>query len=146
MEGVEADDVIGTYALLASKAGQTVIISTGDKDMAQLVNQSVTLVNTMTETMMDRDGVIEKFAVPPELIIDYLALMGDTVDNIPGVPKVGPKTAAKWLNEFGSLESLIDRATEIKGKVGENLRNSLEQLLYPRLSRPLRPMWKCRFR
>ena len=128
MEGVEADDVIGTYALLASKAGQTVIISTGDKDMAQLVNESVTLVNTMTETMMDRDGVIEKFAVPPELIIDYLALMGDTVDNIPGVPKVGPKTAAKWLNEFGSLESLIDRATEIKGKVGENLRNSLEQL------------------
>ena len=128
MEGVEADDVIGTYALLASKAGQTVIISTGDKDMAQLVNQSVTLVNTMTETMMDRDGVIEKFAVPPELIIDYLALMGDTVDNIPGVPKVGPKTAAKWLNEFGSLESLIDRAAEIKGKVGENLRNSLEQL------------------
>ena len=128
MEGVEADDVIGTYALLASKAGQTVIISTGDKDMAQLVNQSVTLVNTMTETMMDRNGVIEKFAVPPELIIDYLALMGDTVDNIPGVPKVGPKTAAKWLNEFGSLESLIDRATEIKGKVGENLRNSLEQL------------------
>ncbi len=128
MEGVEADDVIGTYALLASKAGQTVIISTGDKDMAQLVNQSVTLVNTMTETMMDRDGVIEKFAVPPELIIDYLALMGDTVDNIPGVPKVGPKTAAKWLNEFGSLESLIDRATEIKGKVGENLRNSLERL------------------
>ena len=128
MEGVEADDVIGTYALLASKAGQTVIISTGDKDMAQLVNQSVTLVNTMTETMMDRAGVIEKFAVPPELIIDYLALMGDTVDNIPGVPKVGPKTAAKWLNEFGSLESLIDRATEIKGKVGENLRNSLEQL------------------
>ena len=128
MEGVEADDVIGTYALLASKAGQTVVISTGDKDMAQLVNQSVTLVNTMTETMIDRDGVIEKFAVPPELIIDYLALMGDTVDNIPGVPKVGPKTAAKWLNEFGSLESLIDRAAEIKGKVGENLRNSLEQL------------------
>ena len=128
MEGVEADDVIGTYALMASKADQTVIISTGDKDMAQLVNESVTLVNTMTETMMDRNGVIEKFAVPPELIIDYLALMGDTVDNIPGVPKVGPKTAAKWLNEFGSLEYLIDRAAEIKGKVGENLRNSLEQL------------------
>ena len=128
MEGVEADDVIGTYALMASKADQTVIISTGDKDMAQLVNESVTLVNTMTETMMDRNGVIEKFAVSPELIIDYLALMGDTVDNIPGVPKVGPKTAAKWLNEFGSLESLIDRAAEIKGKVGENLRNSLEQL------------------
>ena len=128
MEGVEADDVIGTYSLMARDAGQTVLISTGDKDMAQLVNESVTLVNTMTETMMDRDGVIEKFAVPPELIIDYLALMGDTVDNIPGVPKVGPKTAAKWLNEFGSLESLIDRAAEIKGKVGENLRNSLEQL------------------
>ena len=128
LEGVEADDVIGTYALMASDADQTVLISTGDKDMAQLVNESVTLVNTMTETVMDRDGVIEKFAVPPELIIDYLALMGDTVDNIPGVPKVGPKTAAKWLNEFGSLESLIDRAAEIKGKVGENLRNSLEQL------------------
>ena len=128
LEGVEADDVIGTYALMASDADQTVLISTGDKDMAQLVNASVTLVNTMTETVMDRDGVIEKFAVPPELIIDYLALMGDTVDNIPGVPKVGPKTAAKWLNEFGSLESLIDRAAEIKGKVGENLRNSLEQL------------------
>ena len=128
MEGVEADDVIGTYSLMAGDAGQTVLISTGDKDMAQLVNESVTLVNTMTETMMDRDGVIEKFAVPPELIIDYLALMGDTVDNIPGVPKVGPKTAAKWLNEFGSLESLIHRASEIKGKVGDNLRNSLEQL------------------
>ena len=128
MEGVEADDVIGTYSLMAGDAGQTVLISTGDKDMAQLVNESVTLVNTMTETMMDRDGVIEKFAVPPELIIDYLALMGDTVDNIPGVPKVGPKTAAKWLNEFGSLESLIYRASEIKGKVGDNLRNSLEQL------------------
>ena len=96
MDGVEADDVIGTYALLASEAGQTVIISTGDKDMAQLVNQSVTLVNTMTETMMDRDGVIEKFAVL-ELIIDYLALMGDTVDNIPGV-QVGPKTAAGLTN------------------------------------------------
>ena len=128
MEGVEADDVIGTYSMMAGDAGQTVLISTGDKDMAQLVNESVTLVNTMTETMMDRDGVIEKFAVPPELIIDYLALMGDTVDNIPGVPKVGPKTAAKWLNEFGSLESLIHRASEIKGKVGDNLRNSLDQL------------------
>jgi DNA polymerase-1 len=104
------------------------VISTGDKDMAQLVTPFVTLVNTMTETTMDADGVKAKFGVGPELIIDYLALMGDTVDNIPGVPKVGPKTAAKWLNEFGSLDELMARADEVKGKVGENLRDSLEQL------------------
>jgi len=126
--GVEADDVIGTLAAQASAAKRETIVSTGDKDMAQLVTDHVTLVNTMTETTMDRDGVIEKFGVPPELIIDYLALMGDTVDNIPGVPKVGPKTAAKWLNQFGSLDEVMAKADEVKGKVGENLRDSLEQL------------------
>ena len=126
--GVEADDVIGTYAAQATALQRETVISTGDKNMAQLVTPFVTLVNTMTETTMDADGVKEKFGVGPELIIDYLALMGDTVDNIPGVPKVGPKTAAKWLNEFGSLDELMARADEVKGKVGENLRNSLEQL------------------
>ena len=120
--------MIGTYAAQATALQRETVISTGDKDMAQLVTPFVTLVNTMTETTMDADGVKEKFGVGPELIIDYLALMGDTVDNIPGVPKVGPKTAAKWLNEFGSLDELMARADEVKGKVGENLRNSLEQL------------------
>ena len=128
VSGVEADDVIGTYAAQATALQRETVISTGDKDMAQLVTPFVTLVNTMTETTMDASGVKEKFGVGPELIIDYLALMGDTVDNIPGVPKVGPKTAAKWLNEFGSLDELMARADEVKGKVGENLRNSLEQL------------------
>ena len=120
--------MIGTYAAQATALQRETVISTGDKDMAQLVTPFVTLVNTMTETTMDASGVKEKFGVGPELIIDYLALMGDTVDNIPGVPKVGPKTAAKWLNEFGSLDELMARADEVKGKVGENLRNSLEQL------------------
>ena len=128
ISGVEADDVIGTLASQATAAKRETIISTGDKDIAQLVTDHVTLVNTMTETTMDRAGVIDKFGVPPELIIDYLALMGDTVDNIPGVPKVGPKTAAKWLNEFGSLDEIMSRADEVKGKVGENLRASLDQL------------------
>ena len=104
------------------------VISTSDKDMAQLVTDHVTLVNTMTDTAMDREGVVDKFGVAPEHIIDYLALMGDSVDNIPGVPKVGPKTAAKWLNEFGSLDEIMARADEIKGKVGENLRDTLQQL------------------
>ncbi len=126
--GVEADDVIGTLACQASAASQYTVISTSDKDMAQLVTDHVSLVNTMTDTHMDRAGVIEKFGVPPECIIDYLALMGDTVDNIPGVPKVGPKTAAKWLNEYGSLDAVMAAADDIKGKVGENLRASLEQL------------------
>lgn len=126
--GVEADDVIGTLARQATEHSQETVISTGDKDMAQLVTEHVTLVNTMTETTMDRAGVIDKFGVAPEQIIDYLALMGDTVDNIPGVPKVGPKTAAKWLNQYGSLDELVAKADEIKGKVGENLRNSLEML------------------
>lgn len=128
VEGVEADDVIGTYAAQATASQKHTVISTGDKDMAQLVTPFVTLVNTMTETTMDAAGVVEKFGVNPEQIVDYLALMGDTVDNIPGVPKVGPKTAAKWLNEYGSLDELIAKAEEVKGKVGENLRDSLEQL------------------
>ncbi len=128
VEGVEADDVIGTYATMATTQHRDTVISTGDKDMAQLVTDHVSLVNTMTETHMDHHGVVDKFGVAPEQIVDYLALMGDSVDNIPGVPKVGPKTAAKWLNEYESLDNLIQHAGEIKGKIGENLRNSLEQL------------------
>ena len=126
--GVEADDVIGTLAAQATDQGHKVLVSTGDKDMAQLVNDQVTLVNTMTNTSMDEDGVIEKFGVTPNQIIDYLALIGDKSDNIPGVPSVGPKTAAKWLNEYQSLEVLIENADAIKGKVGEKLRDHLEQL------------------
>lgn len=128
IEGVEADDVIGTLATEAAAHGMDSVISTGDKDMAQLVNEKVTLVNTMTDTTMDRDGVIEKFGVPPECIVDYLALIGDTVDNVPGVPKVGPKTAVKWLNEYGSLDAIMDNADKVGGKVGENLRASLDYL------------------
>ncbi len=125
---VEADDVIGTLARQASVQGQPVVVSTGDKDMAQLVDEHVSLVNTMSNTVMDCDAVEKKFGVRPEQIIDYLALMGDTSDNIPGVPKVGPKTAAKWLAQYGSLDALIEHADEIKGKVGENLRAALQQL------------------
>jgi DNA polymerase-1 len=128
VEGVEADDVIGTLAVQAAQHGMDTVISTGDKDMAQLVNPHVTLVNTMTDTTMDRTGVIEKFGVPPELIIDYLTLIGDTVDNVPGVPKVGPKTAVKWLQEYGSLDAIMANADKIGGKVGENLRASLSYL------------------
>ena len=135
IEGVEADDVIGTLAEQATQSGRRVVISTGDKDMAQLVSEHVSLVNTMVKAdtpkgyaEMDRAGVIEKFGLPPELIIDYLALMGDKSDNIPGVPKVGPKTAVKWLNEYGSLSNIVENAEKVKGKVGENLRDSLEQL------------------
>lgn len=128
IEGVEADDVIGTLASQASAEGMEVLISTGDKDMAQLVNDKVTLVNTMNDTTMDPEGVVEKFGIPAERIIDYLALIGDSVDNVPGVPKVGPKTAVKWLGEYGSLDAIMEQAETIKGKVGENLRNSLEQL------------------
>ena len=126
--GVEADDVIGTLARQAAAAGRSTIISTSDKDMAQLVGAHVRLLDTMADRELDRDGVIGKYGVPPERILDYLALMGDVSDNIPGVPKVGPKTAAKWLNEYGSLDELMARAGEIKGKVGENLRASMEQL------------------
>jgi DNA polymerase-1 len=126
--GVEADDVLGSLAQNAERQGFKVIISTGDKDMAQLVTDHISLENTMTNTKMDVQGVVEKFGVQPEQIIDYLALMGDTVDNIPGVPKVGPKTAAKWLQEYGSLDNIIANAEQVKGKIGENLRASLGQL------------------
>jgi DNA polymerase-1 len=126
--GVEADDVIGTLACRAARAGQRVLISTSDKDMAQLVDGSVTLINTMSNTSLDRDGVKAKFDVYPEQIIDYLALVGDTSDNIPGIAKVGPKTAAKWLNQYHSLDALIAHAGEIEGKVGENLRAGLDTL------------------
>lgn len=125
---VEADDVIGTLSSRAVDKGHEVLISTGDKDMAQLVNDHVTLVNTMTNTKMDASGVRGKFGVAPHQIIDYLTLTGDTSDNIPGVPGVGPKTAAKWLNEYGSLKQLIDHADSITGRVGEKLRAHLEQL------------------
>lgn len=125
---VEADDVIGTLAKQASDAGRAVIISTGDKDMAQLVNEHVTLVNTMSDTTMDIDGVVEKFGVPPDRIIDYLALVGDKVDNIPGVPSCGPKTAVKWLNLYGSLDDVMAKAGEVKGKIGEKLRAALADL------------------
>ena len=128
IEGVEADDVIGTLCHIASQQGIDTIVSTGDKDMAQLVNDHVTLINTMNDSKMDREGVIEKFGIPPERIIDYLTLVGDSVDNIPGVPKCGPKTAVKWLNEFESLDGLLQNADKIKGKIGENLRASLEQI------------------
>ncbi|MCH9674724.1 MAG: DNA polymerase I [Gammaproteobacteria bacterium] len=126
--GVEADDVIGTLATQARDAGFKVVISTGDKDIAQLVDENVTLVNTMDDKTLDPAGVQEKFGVPPELIVDYLTLIGDTVDNVPGVPKVGPKTAAKWLVQYGSLDAIIENAHEVKGKVGENLRAALDQL------------------
>ncbi|HEB99926.1 MAG TPA: DNA polymerase I [Thiotrichales bacterium] len=126
--GVEADDVIGTLARQARARGLPVVISTGDKDMAQLVTDGVTLVNTMSDTTLDTRGVVEKFGVPPERIVDYLALVGDTSDNIPGVPKVGPKTAAKWLNQYDSLDEIIAHADEIKGKVGESLRKHLAEL------------------
>ncbi len=128
IEGVEADDVIGTLACRAARAGQTVLISTGDKDMAQLVDGSITLVNTMSNTVLDRAGVKAKFDVFPEQIIDYLALVGDTSDNIPGIDKVGPKTAAKLLNQYGTLDDLIRNVQEVSGKVGENLRAGLATL------------------
>jgi DNA polymerase I len=126
--GVEADDVIGTLARRAAQAGQRVLISTGDKDMAQLVDGSITLINTMTNTVLDRDGVKLKFDVFPEQIIDYLALIGDSSDNIPGIDKVGPKTGAKLLQQFGDLDRLIERIAEVPGKVGENLRAGLTTL------------------
>ncbi|GLQ32970.1 DNA polymerase I [Litoribrevibacter albus] len=128
VEGVEADDVIGTLCHQATEQGVDTIVSTGDKDMAQLVSEHVSLVNTMTNTTMNREGVIEKFGLAPEQIIDYLALMGDKVDNIPGVPGCGPKTAVKWLAEYQTLENLTENAEQIKGKIGEKLRANLEQL------------------
>lgn len=128
VEGVEADDVIGTLSVQATAQGLKTIISTGDKDMAQLVNDHVTLVNTMTNTVLDPAGVVEKFGVEPTKIIDYLALVGDTSDNIPGVPGCGPKTAVKWLNQFANLDGVIAHADEIKGKIGEKLRTAIDHL------------------
>ena len=128
IDGVEADDVIGTLCHLAEAAGMRVLVSTGDKDMAQLVNANVTLVNTMTGSRLDREGVKKKFDVFPEQIIDYLALVGDSSDNIPGVPKVGAKTAAKWLNLYPTAEEIIANADEFAGKVGESLRENIDQL------------------
>jgi DNA polymerase-1 len=125
---VEADDVIGTLATSAAAAGLNTLVSTGDKDMAQLVGDRVTLVNTMTDIWLDRDGVIAKFGVPPERIVDYLSLMGDAVDNVPGVPKCGPKTAAKWVQDFGDLDGVVANADRITGKIGEHLRAALAQL------------------
>src|SRR5690349_5403292 len=113
--GVEADDVIGTLACAAAKGGHKVIVSTGDKDLAQLVTPQVTLINTMTNEVLDVEGVVAKFGVPPDRIIDYLTLIGDSVDNVPGVDKVGPKTAAKWIAEHGSLEGVMANAGSFKG-------------------------------
>ncbi|MCK5871763.1 MAG: DNA polymerase I, partial [Methylococcales bacterium] len=127
-QGVEADDVLGALALYAEKQGFEVVISTGDKDMAQLVSENITLENSMKQTTLDVAGVFDKFGVKPEQIIDYLALMGDRVDNIPGVPKIGTKIAAKLLAKYDTIENLITCADEIKGKVGESLRANIAQL------------------
>jgi len=132
--GVEADDVIGTLCKQAAGDGLSVLVSTGDKDLAQLVNDRVTLINTMNDSRMDRDGVKAKFDVFPEQIVDYLALVGDTSDNIPGVPKVGAKTAAKWLNLYTSADGIVEHSADIAGKVGDSLRDNVEQL---RLSQQL---------
>jgi DNA polymerase-1 len=128
--GIEADDAIGTLACMAAKAGHKVVISTGDKDMAQLVTPHVSLINTMSKPpeILDVDGVIAKFGVPPDRIVDYLTLIGDTVDNVPGVDKVGPKTAAKWIAEHGSLDGVVANAAGFKGVTGDNLRRALDWL------------------
>ena len=132
--GVEADDVIGTLANQASKLEISTIVSTSDKDMAQLVDKNIMLINTMSDTRMDADGVYEKFGVRPDQIVDYLTLVGDTSDNIPGVPGVGPKTAAKWLKEYNDLATLVSHAEEVGGKVGERLRETISTLpLYKKL-------------
>ncbi|WDZ96579.1 DNA polymerase I [Herbaspirillum sp. WKF16] len=128
VEGIEADDVIGTLSVQATAAGLETIVSTGDKDMAQLVNEHVTLVNTMSNETLDIKGVTEKFGVPPERIVDYLSLIGDTVDNVPGVEKCGPKTAVKWLAAYGSLDGVMENAAKITGVVGDNLRRALDWL------------------
>src|SRR5512132_3341749 len=121
VEGVEADDVIGTLAAQASAAGIDTIVSTSDKDLAQLVRPGVMLVNTMSNEKLDDSGVVGKFSVRADQVLDLLTLTGDAIDNVPGVPKVGPKTAAKWLNQYGNLEAIIAHADEIPGVVGENL-------------------------
>ena len=130
--GVEADDVIGTLAHHAQAAGLKTLISTGDKDMAQLVNDHVMLINTMTNILSDRQQVIKKFGIPPERMIDYLALVGDSADNVPGISKVGPKTAVKWLEAYGTLDEIVANAQAITGKVGDNLRAGLDQLALSR--------------
>ena len=132
VDGVEADDVIGTLAREATAAGLDTVVSTGDKDMAQLVDERVTLVNTMTDVVMDVAGVRAKFGVRPDQIADYLALVGDTSDNIPGIPSCGPKTAAKWLDAYGDIDALVENADAIKGKIGEKLRANLGQLALSR--------------
>ncbi len=133
VDGIEADDVIGTLAVQASASGMKTVVSTGDKDLAQLVDDDVVLVNTMTRDggpgeRLDRDGVVAKFGVPPERIVDWLTLVGDAVDNVPGVDKVGPKTAAKWLTQYGSLDALVEQAHAVSGAAGNNLRNALDWL------------------
>lgn len=128
IEGVEADDVIATLAIQAEDHGLKTTISTGDKDLAQIVNKNITLINTMSDQTLDPEGVVEKYGVRPDQIVDYLTLIGDSADNVPGVAKVGPKTAVKWLTEYGSLSEIIKHAEKIKGKVGENLRESLDRL------------------
>jgi DNA polymerase-1 len=128
VEGVEADDVIATLAEHAVETGKETLISTGDKDLTQLVNHHIFLINTMTDVKLDREGVIDKMGVPPEKVVDYLTLVGDTSDNIKGVDKCGPKTALKWLETYGSLEAVIANAHEITGKIGENLREALPRL------------------
>src|SRR3569623_819105 len=128
VEGIEADDVIGTLAVQAVEHGMDAVISTGDKDLAQLVNGHVTLINTMSNEKLDREGVVAKFGVPPERIVDYLTLVGDAVDNVPGVAKVGPYTAVIWLTQYGSLDGVIANSAAIGGAVGENLRQALDWL------------------
>ncbi len=125
IEGVEADDVLGTLAVQAVAAGWDVVIATGDKDLAQLVGDRIQLINTMSKIVLDREGVFEKYGVYPERVIDYLALMGDKVDNVPGINKCGPKTAAKWIAEYGSLDNLVANADSVKGKIGEYLREGI---------------------
>lgn len=132
MSGVEADDVIATVAKTFEEKNIDVLIATGDKDMAQIVNPDIKLIDTMSNITLDEHGVKNKFGVMPNQIIDYLALVGDTSDNIPGIPGVGPKTAAKWLNIYGSLDNIIEHANEIEGKVGDNLRQNLDQLTFAR--------------
>lgn len=128
IEGIEADDVIGTLAHEAQLCNMRVIVSTGDKDLAQLVTNHITLVNTMTNEVFNREGVLAKFGVLPERIVDYLSLVGDSIDNVPGVEKCGPKTAVKWLTQYGTLDEIIAHADDIQGTVGNNLRRALDFL------------------
>ena len=126
--GVEADDVIGTLAVTAARQGIEVIVSSGDKDLAQLVNEHITIIDTMSGKRRDLAGVEAEFGVPARLMVDYQTLVGDAIDNVPGVEKVGPKTAAKWLQEYGSLDAVVQNADKIKGVAGENLRKALDWL------------------